>query len=235
MNRISCLLVLTLAAACGGSNNASVALSARTGTATSTAASAVNQQAQALQACGGLVITRLRMVVSEVKLEGPASADAGTADEVEFKSAPMLLDLSGTALDSGATQQVTVADVRAGTYNEMRFRIHDISATEAGSDAGLQAMASKNASIIVDYTLNGGAPLTFVSNVDAQQKLEGTFNLTEGSHAMTLNVDASTWFTKGGACLDPSKAANLSDINNNIQNSLKAFQDDDHNGREDHS
>ena len=92
MNRISCLLALTLAAACGGSNNASVALSARTGTAASTAASAVNQQAQALQACGTIVITRLRMVVSEVKLEGPASADAGTADEVEFKSAPMLLE-----------------------------------------------------------------------------------------------------------------------------------------------
>jgi len=234
MTRISCLLALTLAAACGGSNNASVALSARSGTTASTAASAVNQQAQPLQACGGIVITRLRMVVSEVKLEGPAATDAGTADEVEFKSAPMLLDLSGTALDNGTTQQVTVADVRAGTYTEMRFRIHDISASEAGSDAGLQAMAAKNASIIVDYT-NGGAPLTFVSNVDAQQKLEGTFNLTEGSHAMTLNVDASTWFTKAGACLDPSKAGNLSDINNNIQNSLKAFQDDDHNGREDHS
>jgi len=234
MNRISCLLVLTLAAACGGSNNASVALSARTGTAASTAASAVNQQAQALQACGSIVITRLRMVVSEVKLEGPSSTDAGTAGEVEFKSAPMLLDLSGTSLDNGTTQQVTVADVPAGTYSEMRFRIHDISQTEAGSDAGLQAMAAKNASIIVDYT-NGGAPLTFVSNVDAQQKLEGTFNLTEGSHAMTLNVDASTWFTKAGACLDPAKAGNLSDINNNIQNSLKAFQDDDHNGREDHS
>ena len=75
---------------------------------------------------------------------------------------------------------------------------------------------------------------TFASDVDAQQKLEGTFDLAEGSHTLTLNVDASTWFTKGTACLDPAIPSNLSDINNNIQNSLKAFRDDDRDGHDDH-
>jgi hypothetical protein len=194
----------------------------------------VNQQAQALQACGGFVITRVRMVLSEVKLETEQTAsDAGTTSgEVEFKSAPSLLDLSQAALDSGTTQQVTVAEIPAGTYHEIRFRIHKISQSEAGSDAGLQAMAAQNASVIVDYTKNGVAQAPFVSSVDADQKLEGNFPLTEGSHAMTLNIDASTWFTKGTTCLDPA-TANPSDINNNIQNSLRAFKDDDHDGRED--
>ena len=48
MNRISCLLVLTLAAACGGSGSSQVALSARAGTAASTAATAAGQQSQPL-------------------------------------------------------------------------------------------------------------------------------------------------------------------------------------------
>jgi len=230
MNRISCVLVLVLAA-CSGSNNASVALGARAGATALTAASATNQQAQPLQACDGIVVSRVRMVLSEVKLEGPSSSDAGTGDEVEFKSAPMLLDLSGTTLDSGATQQVTVADVRAGTYREIKFKIHKLSQGEAGSDATLQAMGAN--SVIVTYTKNGGPQLTFASDVDAQQKLEGTFDLAEGSHTLTLNVDASTWFTKGTACLDPAIPSNLSDINNNIQNSLKAFRDDDRDGHED--
>jgi len=51
---------------------------------------------------------------------------------------------------------------------------------------------------------------------------------------LTLNVDASTWFANGTACLDPANRSNLSDINNNIQNSLKAFRDDDRDGHDDH-
>jgi hypothetical protein len=232
MNRISCVLVLALAA-CSGSNTANVTLGARAGATASTAASATNQQAQALEACNGtIVVSRVRMVLSEVKLEGPSSSDAGTGDEVEFKSAPMLLDLAGTTLDSGTTQQVTVADVPAATYREIKFKIHKLSQGEAGSDAGLQAMGAN--SVLVDYTKNGGAPLTFTSDVDAQQQLEGTFDLAEGSHTLTLNVDASTWFTNGTRCLDPAIGSNLSDINNNIQNSLKAFRDDDRDGHDDH-
>jgi len=237
MKRISSVLLLALAA-CSSSNNSNVALGARAGSAASTAAAPLGQQAQALNTCDGFVITRLRMVLSEVKLEAEQTAsDAGTSSgEIEFKSAPSLLDLPQTALDSGTTTQVTVADVPAGTYHEITFKIHKISASEAGSDAGLQAMAAQNASVIVDYTKNGAVPASgpFVSSVDAQQKLEGTFPLTDGDHSLTLNIDASTWFTKGTTCLDPAVANNRSDIENNIQKSLKAYKDDDHDGHEDH-
>jgi len=238
MNRISCLLVLTLAAACGGSGSSQVALSARAGTAASTAATAAGQQSQPLDLGNGIILTHLRVVLSEVKLEGTASTDAGTTgDEVEFKTAPMLLDLAGASLDSGTTQQITISDVKSGTYREIKFKIHKPSSTEPGvsSDAGLAAMASQNASIIVDGTIDGAA-FTFTSAVDAQQQAEGTFNFGDGSHAMTLNLDASTWFGGiGAARLDPRVPGKRSAIENNIQKSFKAFQDDDHNGREDHS
>jgi hypothetical protein len=235
MKRISSVLLLALAA-CSSSNNSSVGLGARAGTAASTAAAPLGQQAQALNTCDGFVITRLRMVISEVKLEAEETAsDAGSSSgEIEFKSAPSLLDLPQSALDSGTTTQVTVAEVPAGTYHEIKFKIHKISQSEAGSDQGLLAMAQQNASVMVDYTASGATRPAFVSSVDAQQKLEGTFPLTDGDHSLTLNIDASTWFTKGTTCMDPANPANQSDIDNNIQKSLKAYKDDDHDGHEDH-
>src|SRR5436305_10337104 len=111
MNRISCLLVLTLAAACGGNGSSQVALSARAGTAASTAAAPAGQQTQPLDLGNGIIVTHLRVVLSEVKLEGAASTDAGTGEEVEFRTAPMLLDLSGASLDNGTAQQITISNV----------------------------------------------------------------------------------------------------------------------------
>ena len=87
MNRGFLALVLGLAA-CGGSGTAHVVLGARAGTAASTAATAPDQRAQPLDLKNGIIVTRLRIVLSEVKLEtGPGSG------EVEMKAAPLLIDL----------------------------------------------------------------------------------------------------------------------------------------------
>ena len=67
MNRVSSALVLGLAA-CGGSGSAHVALGARAGTPASTVG-ARGQEAQPLDLKNGIVVTRLRVVLSEVKLE----------------------------------------------------------------------------------------------------------------------------------------------------------------------
>jgi hypothetical protein len=48
-----------------------------------------------------------------------------------------------------------------------------------------------------------------------------------------VNVDASSWFTFNGSRLDPRNEQNRSQIENNIQNSFKAFKDDDHDGQPD--
>ena len=55
-----------------------------------------------------------------------------------------------------------------------------------------------------------------------------------GQQNVTLNVDPSTWFGGSGtARLDPSVAGNKSAIENNIQSSMKLFEDNDHNGMDD--
>ena len=41
-------------------------------------------------------------------------------------------------------------------------------------------------------------------------------------------MDASTWFTSSGARLDPRNESNRSQIENNIQDSFRAFRDDGH-------
>jgi hypothetical protein len=228
MNRPLFALVLGLAA-CGGSGMAHVGLGARAGTAASAAAAAPDQQTQPLDLKNGIIVTRLRVVLSEVKLEtGPGTG------EVELKTAPLLVDLLQPDLESGAPREVNLADVQAATYRELKFKIHKPSLSDPGVsvDNGLFWMASEKASVIVDGTVDG-KPFTFRSGVDAQQTLEGTFAFGDGNHYVTLNLDPTGWF--GGpvpARLDPVEA-NREQIEQNIRGSFQAFQDDDHDGHRD--
>jgi len=108
--------------------------------------------------------------------------------------------------------------------------------TSDSTNAAVQAMATVPggpASIIVEGQVDG-SPYTFVSALDAQQKYEGSFNFSSGAQNVTLNVDPSTWFGGAGAArLDPRSASNKSSIENNIQASMKVFEDDDRDGRDD--
>ena len=229
MKRVMFAFVLGLAA-CGGSGTAHVGLGARAGTTASTAAAASTQQAQPLDLKNGIVVTRLRVVLSEVKLETDAASG-----EVEMKTAPLLIDLLEPDLESGTPREVNLAEVHAATYRELKFKIHKPSLGDSGValDNGLFWMASENASVIVDGTVDG-KPFTFKSGVDAQQSLEGTFTFGDGNHYVTLNLDPSAWFGgPGTARLDPVES-NRSRIENNVQQSFKAFQDDDHDGHRDH-
>jgi len=216
-------------AACGGSGTAHVALGARAGSSASTTAAA-NQQAQPLDLKNGIVVTRLRIALSEVKLE----ANAGSG-EAELKTAPLLVDLLQPDLESGTPREVNLADVQAATYRELKFKIHKPSLSDRGVavDNGLFWMASENASIIVDGTVDA-RPFTFKSAVDAQEELTGSFAFGDGNHYVTLNLDPSGWFGGAGAArLDPTVDSNRPQIENLVEHSFLVFQDDDHDGHRD--
>ena len=233
------MAVVLLAVACGGS--AKLSLSARAGPSVAGAAVA---SPTALTLSNGIVVNRVRVVISELKLEtatsaaalatiaASADADGGTAEapgEDEIEAGPFMLDLSGVALD-GTVQKVLDASFKPGTYNEIRFKIHKVSAAES-TDAALKAMSDAGASIIVEGTIDGAA-YSFVSSLEAQQKSEGAFDLTADSN-LTLNMDESNWFGAGTARLDPRAEANRSQIENNIKSSFRAFRDDNHDGHDD--
>ena len=235
MNRMILILSAASLFACGGST-----LSLSTHTGPPSAATAFSPS-RALTLSNGIVLTRVRVVVSEVTLEPadttatvsvPGSVDAKVEGEDEIEAGPFLLDLAGATLDGGAVQKLSDASFKAGTYHEIKFKIHKPEGSENGvaGNAAVKEMADRKASVIVEGTI-GTANFTFISALEAQQKSEGTFDLKSGSN-VTLNVDETTWFGSGTALLDPRNEANRSQIESNIRASFRAFKDD---GRKGHS
>ncbi len=206
MKRVLSLIATLALAACGG-GGAQLSLSGRAGSATAVAASPA-----ALTLSNGITIDRVRIALREVELERASATPNDVADLEEYEAGPFVLDLSGAALN-GTVQQVTVKDVPAGAYREIKFKVHPPSTSDS-TDPAVQAMAIAQA---------GGASI-----------IVGAFNFTSGPQNVTLNVDPSSWFGGSGAArLDPRSASNKSAIENNIQNSMKVFEDNDHNGVDD--
>ena len=205
-------------ASCGGQ---SLSLSVRAGPPATRA-----MARSALTVANGIVLNRVRIVIRKVELEV-----AGTVEMDEVASGPYLLDLSGASLDGGGVAKVLEASFTPGTYSEIKLEIHKPEAGEVGVTGDLTAMIAANASIIADGTIDGAA-FSFTTAVSAEQKFDGNMVLNSGSN-LTLNVDPSTWFSSTAGRLDPTVAANRSQIESNIQSSFKAFKDDDHDGVED--
>lgn len=214
-------IAVVLAASVAGCGGPNLSLSMRAG---SPGASATARSA--LVAGNGIVLTRVRVVISTIELE-----KAGTAEMDEVASGPYLLDLSGAALDGGSVAQVLAANVPPGTYSEVKFQVHKPEDTEKGANADLADMIAAKASIIADGTIDG-VSFSFASAVTAEQKFEGNLVVSDSTN-LTLNVDAASWFTSSGSRLDPRNESNRSQIENNIQKSFQAFQDDDHDGQQD--
>ena len=231
MKRVLSLVATLALAACGG-GGAQLALSGRAGGSAAVAASPTAPTALSLS--NGITFDRVRIALREVELEHACATPDDVKDLQEFEAGPFVLDLNGAALN-GTVQQVTVKDVPAGAYREIKFKVHPPSTSDS-TDPAVQAMATVAggpASIIIEGQVDTKA-YVFVSALDVQQKYDGSFNLASGAQNVTLNVDPSIWFGGSGqARLDPSLPGNKSAIENNIQSSMKLFEDNDHNGVDD--
>ncbi|MBF5045993.1 hypothetical protein FGE12_26510 [Aggregicoccus sp. 17bor-14] len=242
------LLAAPLLGACS-TDTVSVGVSARVGSSTTTAASRLMAQGTVspqVVLSNGIEVQRVRLVVRKLELQDAATAaavstaDAGSSDddgsghEGEFETGPFLIDLSGAALEG---QLVSLPEVKvpAGVYEEIEYKIGVPSASQVGSDAALADMAQRQASAIIDGTIDGEA-FSFVSGVSVEQEREVTFEVGGArDESVTINLDAAKWFQDGsGNRLDPRVAGNRSAIENNLQKSIDAFDDHDRDGHEDH-
>lgn len=214
------VLAIVLAAGIAGCGGPNLSVSVRAGSGASVASG------NALAAGSGIVLTRVRVVIRKIELE-----KAGNSEMDEVASGPYLLDLSGAALDDGSVARVVDASFEPGTYSEVKLEVHKPESGETAANASLQEMIDAQASIIADGTIDG-APFSFKTAVNTQQRFEGNVVLSDGSN-LTLSVDPTGWFASGGARLDPRNGSNRSQIENNIQSSFRAFRDDDHDGHED--
>lgn len=202
-----------------------------------------------------LVIDSVFMVVKEVELKrSEATTDCshdGSADDSsshddmgmdddsceELESGPYLLDLP---LTGGATSVVTV-DVVPGTYDEFEFKIHKPEDDDSNAAFLAAHPDFKDVSIRVVGTWNG-APFTYETDLNAEQEMDLVPPLVVGEAGtadLTLFIDIGTWFRfPDNSLINPSTAnkggPNEGTVEQNIENSFQTFEDEDHNGHDDH-
>jgi hypothetical protein len=133
--------------------------------------------------------------------------------------------------------------VPAGLYDELEFEIEKPDDDTPDEEAFLQEHPEfEDVSIRVEGTFDG-EPFLFLQDADEEQELDLDPPLAiEGDGAptnVTLRMDVSTWFVRGdGTLIDPATAneggPNESEVEQNIQDSIEAFEDDDRDNDDDH-
>ncbi|HEX9486482.1 MAG TPA: hypothetical protein VF976_05420 [Gemmatimonadales bacterium] len=260
--KLLALATLFVLAACSNSTMGTVSFSLTSRKAAAPAPSAVFSSggpALAVTAAGDstvialapdtIIVRSAQLVLRKVELKRAdvASCDAimGNGDCEDFETGSKLLTLP---LGSAVIAQDVSISAPAGTFDELEFNVHKPSSSE---DAAFIAANPDFATISIRVTgsfVHGtgtGAgtrsAFTFTSDVDQSQKasLVPPMTLKDGQTLnVTLRVDISTWYLNATktALVDPASAnkggPNESVVANNIQNSFKAFEDDNHDGLE---
>lgn len=210
------------------------------------AMSAANALADTLVQVSGtdtLRITSVGIVLRKVELERASAAvlcDTITVDSPYCEDLALGPQLVNVPLLPGAATALSVA-IDSGLYSSVQFEIH-----KPGSDSlDLLFKAAHpdyaNVSIRVVGTFNGVA-FTYTTALDQDQ--EYTFSPplhVDGSGTatnLTIRFDLTTWFKDvgTGALIAPATAlpggANEGAVTQNIKNSIKAFEDRNHDGDE---
>lgn len=191
-----------------------------------------------------LIIDQVQLVLREIELkrvESTTTCGESSSDHCEkLELGPILLDLPLGGI-GGAARTFSVA-VDTGTYGEVEFEIHKPSDDDASDVAFLQAHPDfAGVSVKVTGSFNG-APFTYLSDLNAEEEIELSPPLVATESAatdLTLLVDLNRWFRDAtDGLVDPGSAnaggANESLVENNIQTTLHAFEDEDHDGSDDH-
>ncbi|MEO8089804.1 MAG: hypothetical protein ABI703_05880 [Gemmatimonadales bacterium] len=188
-----------------------------------------------------LILDQVQLVLREIELHrAGAVADCttgGTDDCEELEIGPLLLDVPlGTP---GAARNFSV-QLAPGSYDKVEFEIHKASPSDDA--AFVQAHPElADASVKVTGTYNGAA-FSYIGRFDVEMEFALNPALVASETAasdLTLFMDLDPWFRdQGGALVDPSSAnsgqPNQGVVEQSIKSSLEAFEDDDHDGRNDH-
>ena len=255
--KLVALALLVVLAACSNSSTGNVSFSLTARKAASPAPSAAfstGAPAPSVTAAGDstvialgndtVIVRSAQLVLRKVELKRAdvASCDAimGNGDCEEFETGPVLVSLPlGSAV---IAQQVSVA-APPSTFSALEFEIHKPSSSDdAAFIAANPDFANISIRVTGTYSQSGTrSAFTFTSDVDQSQEasLVPPVTVQEGQTLnVTLRVDISGWYLNDTktALVDPASAnkgqANESIVANNIQNSFKAFEDDNHDGLE---
>lgn len=206
-----------------------------------------------------LVITSVELVFDEVELElagvgdacagdgsgqgsdddGSASSSSDDGDCMEIESGPRLVSLP--LGDGAATIAAIDVPVPAGTYSELEMKLRPLNPS-SGEDGRFLAAHPDFAGI--NLRVRGtfdGAAFEYTASLDDEIEMDFSPALEVGDAGVniTVNLDVLSWFRDAeGTLIDPRTAvsgqANASVVSANIWRSLAVFEDDDHDGYDDH-
>jgi hypothetical protein len=245
MSRLASILAAVLVmAACGDSTGPAAGTSVSltfasdvpSGPALAPGLAAAPARAPITDGVNTLDVTSVKVVLKRIELKSAEVADCNVEPQPagceDFRSDPVLVDVPV----NGSTRQDVSIDLPAGTYDEVKFDIHEVTASDGAFLTANPTMA--NRSIVVEGTYNGD-PFFFETNMSQEQTFMLVPSLVVGDGGVATNVtirfDVSTWFVDAqGDLFDPSTAStgepNESVAEENIQNSIKAFEDRDKDG-----
>jgi hypothetical protein len=226
----------------GPAGDAQVNVNLATRSAAAATGAAALSAAETYTDAGGntLEIDRVQLVFREVELENEThesaceTASSSDGDCAEIEIGPFLIDLP---LGVGGAARTVTASVPAGTYDEVKFKIRE---PDDDTDADAAFVAEHpdfaHASVKVEGSFNG-ASFTFVSDLRAELKLDLSPPLIvdgSGTTDLTLFADLGAWFRDAaGNLLDPSSVDEQT-VADNIARGFNAFEDENHDGSDDH-
>jgi len=194
---------------------------------------------------GTLEVADVRLIVSEIELEGDA-------DSAEFESEPRLLDLP---LDTTDVEPVTASEIPPATYDEFEFEVEDVEVDDADDDEEvLQNLRDQiredfpnwpeGASMVVvgTYTPEGGSSQDFTTYFDAEIEVEREFEPAlevtgEGfSRTLTVQLDPTRWFSRADGTVQDltQNDGELTELEVEFENGVAEIEvDDDDDGDDD--
>lgn len=239
LNALSSFLVpmmaLTLVAGCSdstapdGDNQTDVTV--QTEMTTNRVAGAANKPG-AVAIAGGveadsLVVTRARILISELKLHRDKEDSIGGDKTV--KTGPILL-----TIDPAGARTATTGLVPVGTYDKLKFEFHRFSGSEVATYLNDTTFApfvtDDRYTFILDGTVYSGGqahPFTYRSQATANLSLKfdpAVQFADAGTTVIVLRVDPLAIFKDGGKVLDPRDGGNRSKIDNAIKDAVKVLK-----------
>lgn len=188
-----------------------------------------------------LIVTSAEVVLREIEVERLETADcdssgpgSGPEECEEFEAGPVLVALP---LQPGAQAEFQL-DIPPAVYTEIEFDIHKVDDDDpADAEFRQQHPDFIDISIRISGTFNGQSFL-FESDLNVELELEFSPALVieEATQTnITVFIEIDTWFLDAsGALVDPATAnkggSNESLVEENIQQSIEAFEDEDFDG-----
>lgn len=182
-----------------------------------------------------VTITEAKMLIRGVEFKSDLEGDGIPDDSLDYKAGPFVVNLN---LD-GSLNEVAVSEVPSGQYDEIEFDVHKPEDNETPPDPDFKIGDSgdERFSIIIKGTYNG-QDFTYRSRENMKQEIELSPPLTIDEDTeninVTMRVDLSQWFVdENGNPIDPTNTNMRNEIDDSIERSFEAFEDNDEDGEED--